>query len=352
MLYSVMARKKRMESIGYYHIVNRGVERRAVFMDDEDRMQFLEILQESSEVYGFRVYAYALMDNHYHLLLRTTALNLSLLMRQINARYSIYFNKKQKRVGPLWQGRFKSWYVYDADYLKTLIKYVEYNPVKAGMSSKIGEYRWTMSARIDTFGCFDYALMQSVDLSKSLTSDELDALDMYSKMKLKYVDKLIAPHVKKPLDTHFSNNKREIAIDHAIVDGYTQKQIADYLHLSSVAVSKIYKIYRQKVALFNKLRDKGIFWSYSKELTYEKAGSKLFIEYLLKYGDFDDIELGFLVFGKRMMKHVWEEKLKSDQRFIKLNFMIARVFLGMDIEASYFKEVKNARFEKFKLLAS
>jgi len=128
-----MARKKRMESIGFYHIVNRGVERRAIYMNDDDCIQFLEILQESAEVYNFEVYSYVLMDNYYHLLIKTSALNLSLLMRQINSRYSMYFNRKYKRVGPLWQGRFKSWYVYDERYLKSLVKYIEFNPIKANM---------------------------------------------------------------------------------------------------------------------------------------------------------------------------------------------------------------------------
>ena len=107
-----------------------------------------------------------------------------------------------------------------------------------------------------------------------------------------------------------------------------------------------------KVKLFNKLRDKGIFWSYSKDIKYEEAGDALFIEYLLKYGDFDDIVLGFKLFGERALKQTWEEKLKSDKQFIKLNLMLARVFFGMDVEANYFKEIKNARFEKLKLLAS
>ena len=347
-----MARKKRMESIGFYHVVNRGVERRKIYMDDDDHLKFLEIVDESAEVYSFEIYAYALMDNHYHLLLKTSALNLSLLMRQINSRYSSYFNKKYKRVGPLWQGRFKSWYVYNESYLKSLVKYIEFNPVKANMVHEIGQFRWAMSSKQDLFGSLNYTLIDNIDLSKKLSEQELRNIDNLFHAKLIVVNELVTPKVKKRLEEHFKESKREAAIANAIQDGYKQREIAEYLGLSTVAVSKIYKIYRQKVSLFNKLRAKGIFWSYSKDISYEKAGENLLIEYLFKYADFDDIQQGFELFGKRVMRRVWEEKLKSDKRFIKLNFMIARVFLGMDIEASYFREVKNARFEKLKMLAS
>jgi REP element-mobilizing transposase RayT/predicted transcriptional regulator len=347
-----MARKKRMESIGFYHIVNRGVERRKIYMDDDDRMQFLEILQESAEVYNFEIYAYVLMDNHYHLLLKTSSLNLSLLMRQINSRYSMYFNRKYKRVGPLWQGRFKSWYVYDEQYLKSLVKYIEFNPIKANMTKNVGEFAWAMSSKRVEMKRLNYTLIESSNLKEKLSKKELQEVDNILHAKLEVVHKLIVPKIKKSLASHFKNTTREVAIAHAIEDGYTQQTIADYLGLSNISVSKTYKKYRQKVSLFNKLRDKGIFWSYSKEMSYEKAGESLLIEYLYKYADFDDIRLGFSLFGKRVMKRVWEEKLKSDKRFIKLNFMIARVFLGMDVEASYFKEVKNERFEKLKMLAS
>jgi REP element-mobilizing transposase RayT len=344
-----MARRKRMESIGFYHIVNRGVERRKIYMDDEDHLEFLGILQESSEVYAFEIYAYVLMDNHYHLLLKTSALNISLLMRQINARYSMYFNRKYKRVGPLWQGRFKSWYVYDKSYLKSLVKYIEFNPVKANITKKIGKFKWAMSSKMDDLLCLNYELIDATDLKKDLSEEELNEVDNLFNTKLTVINTLVVPKIKKKLEVHFENVNREIAIAHAIKDGYKQKEIAEYLQLSTVAISKIYKIYRQKVGLFNKLRDKGIFWSYSKEIRYEKAGERLFIEYLYKYGDFDDISLGFKLFGKRVMRRVWEEKLKSDKRFIKLNFMIARVFLDMDIEANYFKEIKNARLDPIKI---
>ena len=347
-----MARKKRMESVGYYHIVNRGVERRCVFMDDADHVKFLEILDESAETYAFEIYAYVLMDNHYHLLLKTTALNLSLLMRQINSRYSMYFNKKYKRVGPLWQGRFKSWFVYDERYLKSLVKYIEFNPVKAKMTKKIGEFRWAMSSKIDTLECLNYILINITDLKSHISDEEQQQIDILFKTKVIIVNEMVVPKVKKKLKLHFKNTTRERGIASAINDGYTQQLIADYLGLSNISISKIYKIYRQKVILFNILRDKGIFWSYSKTIIYEEAGDNLFIEYLYKYGDFDDIKLAFTLFGKRVMKKVWEERLVSDQRFKKLNFMIARIFLGMKIESNYFEEVKNARFEKFKMLTS
>lgn len=158
--------------------------------------------------------------------------------------------------------------------------------------------------------------------------------------------------IKKSLVVCFKNKSRELAIADAIKNHYKQKEIADYLQLSSPAVSKIYKIYQQKIRLFNQLRDRGLFWSYSKEITYEKAGASLLIEYTYKYGDFSDINMAFKLFGKKVMTRIWEEKLKSDFRFIKLNFMIARVFLAMDIEADDLKGVKNVRFEKIKMLAT
>lgn len=156
----------------------------------------------------------------------------------------------------------------------------------------------------------------------------------------------------KPLNAYFDTLSKEQAIYSAVSDGYTQKEVGMFLGVSNVTISKIVKIYKQKVRLFNKLRDKGAFWSYKKDVTYEEMGMELFVEYLLKYGDFDDIKLGVELFGKRKVKEIWEKKLKSDKSFIKTNLMLARVFFGMDVESDYFKGVKNERFEKLKLLAS
>jgi len=77
------------------------------------------------------------MSNHYHLLIKINNENLSQIMQKVNSRYSIYFNNKYNRVGPLWQGRFKSWFVFDDNYLSTLVRYIEFNPIKANIAKKI-----------------------------------------------------------------------------------------------------------------------------------------------------------------------------------------------------------------------
>jgi len=345
-----MARKLRIEKNGFYHVVNRGVAKNNIFLCDDDFIKFLEIMQEASEDYDFEIFSFCLMDNHYHLLIKINKENLSVIMQKINSRYSIYFNKKYNRVGPLWQGRFKSWFVYDEGYLKALVKYIEFNPIKANITQKIGQYRWAMSSNNVKCLMLNFELIKEIDFDKELDDKELKKIgEIYrAKFEIKE-DEIVKKEIKKLVD--YTGSRDNIIYD-AVQDGYTQVELAKYFNLSNVAISKIFKISKQKIKLFNKLRDKGIFWSYSKSIEYSEAGDILFIEYLLKYGDFDDIVLGFKLFGKRALRQTWEEKLKSDRQFIKLNLMLARVFFGMNVEANYFKEVKNARFEKLKLLAS
>lgn len=157
---------------------------------------------------------------------------------------------------------------------------------------------------------------------------------------------------KIPLSVHFDTANKDVAVARAMQDGYTQVEIGEHLGVSNIAISKIFKMYKAKVNLFNRLRDMGMFWSYSKEIEYDQAGPELFIEYLLKYGEFDDIRLGFELFGKRMMKKIWQARVAGDQRFIRLNVMLARVFFDMDVNADYFSRMKNERFEKLKALTS
>jgi putative transposase len=348
-----MARKPRITQAGFYHVINRGVEKRDIYLNDKDRRRFLEIIDESAGIFDFSIHSYCLMKNHYHLLLKTRKENLSLIMKQINSKYSIYFNRKTKRVGHLWQGRFKSWYIHNEKYLVALIKYIELNPVKAQITKKTGEYRWAMSNRDENLECADFGLMDKIDFKPGMSDKETQNVEAVFDARLEVKKGSVDSKVKKSLSEHFDKAKREVAVANAIKDGYTQVEIGKYLGLSNIAVSKIFKIYRARECLFLKVRDMGVFWSYSKEISYDQAGPELFVEYLLKYGDFDDIKAGFELFGKRLMKKIWKARVVGSRQFLKLNVMLARVFFDMDVNGAYFiNRKKNGRFEKLKALAS
>ena len=112
------------------------------------------------------------------------------------------------------------------------------------------------------------------------------------------------------------------------------------------------KSLNNKTELFEKLKNKGIFWSYAKGISYADSGDTILCEHVLKYGDFDDLITLFLLYEKKKLKQIWEDKLVEDRRFQKVNLLLARVFFEMDVESNYFTRNKSARFEKFRLLAS
>ena len=366
-----MARRLRVEEVGYYHIINRGVECRDVFLCADDKDTFIEIVDESALLYRFVVHTFCLMDNHYHLLLEIKENNLSLLMRQINSRYSIYFNRKYERVGPLWQGRFKSWYVYDKSYLYSLIKYIESNPVKAGLAEVIGDFCYASSYYLrpstttaQVIKCLDLRLLEQLNATVGLLGKYKDIVDERDQEHLAVLhnakfDKQSNGGVvrlkKQPLSQYelldCDKSTRNNSMIKAIHDGYRQSELADYLGISNVLVSKVMKHYRAKVTLFERYKDKGLFWSYSKEISFEQLGNEGLCEVLLKYGGFQDLKLGLQVFGRKTMQQVWLEKQADDQRFIRLNLFLARVVFSMNVESNYFQDKENHRYEKLKLLA-
>lgn len=126
-----MARPLRIQYPGaFYHITNRGNERKPIFKDDADRTQFLEILTQSLSNYQVILHSFVLMSNHYHFLLETPLGNLSEFMRYFNIRYTSHFNRRYNRVGHLFQGRYKSVLVDKNSYLSAVSKYIHLNPVK------------------------------------------------------------------------------------------------------------------------------------------------------------------------------------------------------------------------------
>ena len=115
---------------GWYHVMNRGIDRREVFLDDDDRRRFLRLLSELEENFGVEVHGYCLMENHFHLVLHTPKGNLSRAMRWLGQSYSQEFNRHHNRVGPLFQGRFKSVPVDPNGWGVELSVYVHLNPLR------------------------------------------------------------------------------------------------------------------------------------------------------------------------------------------------------------------------------
>lgn len=139
-----MARPLRLDHAGaVWHVTGRGNERREIFGDDGDREWFLTILGRVVKVYRWRVHAYVLMGNHYHLLIETPEATLSRGMRQLNGSYTQSFNRRHDRVGHLLQGRFKAILVEKEAHLLELARYVVLNPVRARMTASAGQWRWS-----------------------------------------------------------------------------------------------------------------------------------------------------------------------------------------------------------------
>lgn len=126
-----------------YHVTSRGDRREAIFEDDEDRLAFLTTLGNVVGQFNWLCYAWCLMDNHYHLLVQTPDANLSKGMRQLNGVFTQWSNRRHKRAGHLFQGRFKAILVDNDAYLLELARYVVLNPVRAGMVKRAGDWRWS-----------------------------------------------------------------------------------------------------------------------------------------------------------------------------------------------------------------
>lgn len=136
-----MARPRRIEYPGaFYHVIVRGNQRQAIFNDKTDRFKYLELVERYRKRHGFVLYAYTLMTNHVHLLVETPKSPISRIMQAISFTYTQYFNQKHRKIGHLFQGRYKA-YLCDRDkYLLSLVRYIHLNPVRAKVAENPQEY--------------------------------------------------------------------------------------------------------------------------------------------------------------------------------------------------------------------
>lgn len=140
-----MPRRARMYVPGLpYHIVQRGNNREACFIEPENYQFYLELWREMARRYGVAVHAYCLMTNHVHFLVTPgRADSVSNAMKVVGSRYAHYINLRYKRTGTLWEGRHRASLVQSDTYLLCCHRYIELNPVRAGMVARPDEYRWS-----------------------------------------------------------------------------------------------------------------------------------------------------------------------------------------------------------------
>jgi len=139
-----MSRPLRIEFSGaLYHVMARGNAREDIFRNDADRLHFLSCLGAVCARFDWQVWAYCLMDNHYHLLVETRRATLSRGMREVNGVYTQAFNRRHHRVGHVLQGRYKAVLVDKDAYLMELSRYIVLNPVRARLCASAGDWRWS-----------------------------------------------------------------------------------------------------------------------------------------------------------------------------------------------------------------
>ncbi|MFQ6070690.1 MAG: transposase [Candidatus Aminicenantales bacterium] len=281
-----MTRPLRIEFPGaVYHIFTRGNEKRAIFFTKEDRKNFLHTLSNTVERYKWICHTYCLMENHYHLIIETPDGNLSKGMRHLNGVYTQSFNRKHDRVGHLFQGRYKAIIVEKETYLLSLIRYIILNPVRKGYVELPEDWEWSSHRAVvglerkPPFLTTDWILSQfggnRAEAIKRYREFVLDGIDepfpfdkllkgdivLGSKAFLKKVSSFLDKNkklkeipskqrnvtrpslrelfLKEKLENE--NSKERIFYEAYAVYGYTMKEIADFLGIHYVTVSRAVK---------------------------------------------------------------------------------------------------------------
>lgn len=173
----IMGRRKRIEYYGaMYHIIHRGNNEDFIFRDNEEKIELLKIVGDVKEEFDFKLYAYVIMDNHYHFVIRTFNIPISEIMHRINTRYAKYYNWRKDRTGSPFEGRYRALPIQNHCYLLRLVKYIHDNPVEAKIIKDMSEYQWSS----DIFYRMNIGNIVDIDeLLGGLSEDRDEAIKRY-----------------------------------------------------------------------------------------------------------------------------------------------------------------------------
>lgn len=168
---------------GVYHVMFRGINRMDILKDDQDNEKFLDILQKMNDNCEYETYAYCLMKNHIHLLIKEVNDSISRSMKRIGVSYSYYFNKKYQRVGHVFQDRYRSESIENERYLLACLRYIHNNPVKAKLVENPYEYRWS-SYKEYVYDNSESAVVNSRFILEFFSKDKKEAIKAFQNFSL------------------------------------------------------------------------------------------------------------------------------------------------------------------------
>lgn len=275
----MLSRKPRVEYPGgVYHLIQRGNNREFIFEKKEDKQYLLELIDKYRELMEFELYGYAIMGNHYHLVIRTGKVPLKDIMHRINNQFSREYNRKNKRTGHVFENRYKGILVVEDRYLLSLLRYVHQNPVSANMCKNIKDYFWSSdkyyrqnnkcgivdidfildvfsNCRTDAIKTYidfmdenkkeDIVVFEESDTIGKVTTVTLDGY-MEEKKTLDDIlreitnDQGIYDEIKLGSRKRCLSSYKKEFIEIAIKSSYTLKEIGDSISVSDTAVFKIH----------------------------------------------------------------------------------------------------------------
>lgn len=223
-----MSRIKRiMSESGIYHVMVRGNAGDNIFIDSQDKEKYIKILKEKKEDANFRLYAYCIMTNHFHIIIKEEDEPLSNIMKRINISYALYFNKKYDRVGHVFQGRYRSEPIEDDRYLLTAVRYIHNNPVKAKLVTICDEYSW--SSYNEYIRRTDESLIDSGFVLSLFSSDKNRSVKLFKNFSL-------TPNEDKLIDIDSIRDEPEIKGYYA-----AEKYIEEYLGTQKIKLEDLKK---------------------------------------------------------------------------------------------------------------
>lgn len=249
-----IAREK--SETGIYHIMIRGINKQKIFDDYEDKARLFETFRRFKQTSKFDLYGYCFLSNHLHLLIKETTEPVSMVVKRISSSYVFWFNHKYERFGHLFQERFKSEAVEDDSYFLTVLRYIHQNPIKAGITNSLSEYKWSSYREYLTIPYIidiDFALnIFSTDREKAVKlfrtfmneKNSDSCLDMDDKPRVSDDEiKAKLREIKisdfKSLQQMERKERDRIIKSLKAVDGVTVRQLSRLTGISKSAISRI-----------------------------------------------------------------------------------------------------------------